>query len=105
MQVSISLMNRGHCVTAVYANYSSLMSYYSRCNSLTQPNKKQRHSFPDSSFPANVFYVFIRAKQDCLILIGGSFMVDLIPLRCIHRSPLLALVPEASNSVTSLYLK
>lgn len=43
-QVLISLMNRGHCVTAVYANYSSLMSYYSRCNSPSQPNnKKQGH--------------------------------------------------------------
>lgn len=27
----ISLMNRGHCVTTVYANYLRLMSYDFRC--------------------------------------------------------------------------
>ena len=54
MWAPIALMNRGHCVTAVCANYSSFMSYYFGCNPLTQPNNGKRgHLYPDSSFLSN----------------------------------------------------
>lgn len=106
MQVLKSLMNRGHCITAVYANYSSLMSYYTGCNSLAQPNnKKQGHSFSNSSFPANTSWVLIAAKQYSLIVNEGSFMARFILSGIFVYVLLLALFSQAFDSVMSLHLK
>ncbi len=87
MQFPIYLMNRGHCVTAVYANYSSLMSYYSRCNS-------HLHGQIIGSKVTNfqIHHLHLTTSK-CSSDPNSAALL------------LLVLFPWASNSVMSLYLK